>query len=66
MEIKVVGSDIIGFSKNTIVLNVVRPKEANALIVLIVVEKMLGYKLIGNNGSAGSVWEFKREEAFRY
>jgi hypothetical protein len=46
-------------------MEAIRGREVTAMLVLVFVESVLGYAPLQSNGSAGSVWEFKRTKPFR-
>ncbi|PMD49004.1 hypothetical protein L207DRAFT_560531 [Hyaloscypha variabilis F] len=55
----------LGLLHDTIIMEAIRGREVTAMLVLVFVESVLGYAPLQSNGSAGSVWEFKRTKPFR-
>jgi hypothetical protein len=55
----------LGLLNDTLVLETTRGREVSAMLVLVVVERVLGYVPVLANGAAGSVWEFKRMKGFK-
>ena len=57
----------LGLLNDTLALetNGHRGREVSAMLVLVFVESVLGYEPVVANGSAGSVWEFKRTRGFK-
>lgn len=54
----------LGLLQDTVTMEAIRGREVSAMLVLVFVERVLGYEPVISNGSAGSVWEFKRMKAF--
>lgn len=55
----------LGLLNDTLVLETTRGGEVSAMLVLVLVERVLGYVPVLANGSAVSVWEFKRTKGFK-
>jgi hypothetical protein len=50
---------------DTLILEATRGREVSATLVLAFVQNELGYENVIQNGSLGSVWEFKRLRGFK-
>jgi len=55
----------LGLLNDTITMEAIRGREVSAMLVLVFVESVLGYTPVLSNGSAGSVWEFRRTKGFK-
>jgi len=55
----------LGLLNDTLMLEATRGREVSAMLVLVFVERVLGYAPVLANGSAGSVWEYKRTKGFK-
>jgi hypothetical protein len=55
----------LGLLHDTITMETDRFREVSAMVALVFVESVLGYRPVPSSGSAGSVWEFKRMKAFK-
>ena len=53
------------YDSMTIEADIRRGGVVNASLVLVFLESVLGYDLLNDRGSSGSVWEFVRKRGFR-
>jgi hypothetical protein len=66
IEIKLLESPFgLGLMHDTLILEATRGREISATLVLAFVQNELGYENVIQNGSLGSVWEFKRLRGFK-
>ncbi len=55
----------LGLLHDVLTLEAIQGKEVNALLVLVFIEKVLGYSLVSSTGSGKNSWEFKRMKGFK-